>query len=149
MKNYTPYTIFAFIIHKTVYINSLIKQIKCRYNAIKTSINCKKLHNYVYIFVKILICYGSNYYAPPFKSTKQLYVSTRHKVKQSPCHRFMPKISIHLRRMLLACGINSIICCIYETICTINDTNCFNCGQSVPHLKQTVEQAIPSGKKRG
>ena len=66
MKNYTSYIIFTFIIHKTVYINSLIKQIKCRYNTIKTSINSKKSHHYVYIFAKALNCNGSNYYAPPF-----------------------------------------------------------------------------------
>lgn len=66
MKNYTPYTIFAFIIHKTVYINSLIEQIKYRYNTIKISINSKKSHNCVYIFVKSLNCHASNYCSPPF-----------------------------------------------------------------------------------
>lgn len=66
MKKYTSYIIFTFIIHETVYINSLIKQIEYRYNTIKIRINSKKLHNCVYVFVKSLNCHASNYCSPPF-----------------------------------------------------------------------------------
>lgn len=117
---------FTSNIHKTVYSNSLFKQIKLIFYTI---IKQHKLQNTIIFDSKNLQnqqLLRHQWLFPPFKIKNCCMKAHSHKLSNLYAIGCHPKISIHFSGMLLACGINSTPCCISETICATNDTICVN-----------------------